>query len=67
MSRTLQFTLSGLSCNHCVSQVKKILEQRSDVTSAQVTIDHATVVSTAVPEVLIDVISDEGYHAHLDD
>jgi len=47
--------------------VKKILEQRSDVTSAQVSIDHATVVSTAAPEILIDVISDEGYHAHLDD
>ncbi len=66
MSSTLQFTLSGLSCNHCVSQVKKILEQRSDVTSAQVTIDHATVVTTAAPEILIDVIGDEGYHARLD-
>ncbi|MBT0724726.1 hypothetical protein HH682_09835 [Rosenbergiella sp. S61] len=67
MSTTLQFTLSGLSCNHCVSQVKKILEQRSDVTSAQVSINHAAVVTTAAPEVLIDVISDEGYQAHLDD
>ncbi|MBT0728480.1 hypothetical protein HGT73_14125 [Rosenbergiella australiborealis] len=67
MSRTLQFTLSGLSCNHCIAQVKKILEQRSDVTSAQVTLDHATVVTTASPDILIDVINDEGYQAHIDD
>ena len=66
MASTLHFTLSGLSCNHCVAQVKKILEQRSDVTSAQVTLDHATVVTTAAPEILIDVIHDEGYQAQLD-
>jgi|AGFS01.1.fsa_nt_gi Copper chaperone len=66
MSRTLEFSLSGLSCNHCVAQVKKILEQRSDVTSAQVSLDHATVDTTASPEILIDVIKDEGYQAQLD-
>lgn len=67
MSTTLQFTLSGLSCNHCVAQVKKILEQRSDVTSAEVSLHQATVVTSAPAEILIDVIADEGYQATLND
>ncbi len=67
MSTTLQFTLNGLSCNHCVAQVKKILEQRSDVISADVSLTHATVVTSAPAAVLIDVISDEGYQASLDE
>ncbi len=46
MSHTIDLTLDGLSCGHCVKRVKESLEQRPDVESAEVTIDHAAVTGT---------------------
>ena len=31
MSQTIDLTLDGLSCGHCVKRVKESLEQRPDV------------------------------------
>lgn len=37
MSNTIDLTLDGLSCGHCVKRVKESLEQRPDVEQAEVT------------------------------
>lgn len=38
MSNTIDLTLDGLSCGHCVKRVKESLEQRPDVEQAEVTL-----------------------------
>ena len=38
MSQTIDLTLDGLSCGHCVKRVKESLEQRPDVDQADVPI-----------------------------
>lgn len=65
MSHTIDLTLDGLSCGHCVKRVKESLEQRPDVESADVTIDHAAVIGSASTEALIDTIKQAGYGAEL--
>ena len=55
----------GLSCGHCVKRVKESLEQRPDVESADVTIDHAAVTGSASADALIDTIKQAGYGAEL--
>ncbi|MBS0875811.1 MULTISPECIES: copper-translocating P-type ATPase [unclassified Tatumella] len=63
MSETLTFQLDGLSCGHCVKRVKEVLEQRSDVTTAEVTLEQAVVTGTASASELIRDIEQAGYHA----
>ncbi|MBN0764208.1 hypothetical protein CWN17_16780, partial [Klebsiella pneumoniae] len=41
MSNTIDLTLDGLSCGHCVKRVKESLEQRPDVEQAEVTLTEA--------------------------
>ena len=65
MSHTIDLTLDGLSCGHCVKRVKECLEQRPDVESADVTIDHAAVIGSASADALIDTIKQAGYGAEL--
>lgn len=65
MSHTIDLTLDGLSCGHCVKRVKESLEQRPDVESAEVTIDHAAVTGSASADALIDTIRQAGYGAEL--
>ncbi|WP_320727333.1 copper-exporting P-type ATPase CopA [Enterobacter sp. 118C5] len=65
MSHTIDLTLDGLSCGHCVKRVKESLEQRPDVESAEVTIDHAAVIGSASADALIDTIKQAGYGAEL--
>ncbi|HDR2627423.1 copper-exporting P-type ATPase CopA [Enterobacter cancerogenus] len=65
MSHTIDLTLDGLSCGHCVKRVKESLEQRPDVESADVTIDHAAVIGSASADALIDTIKQAGYGAEL--
>lgn len=65
MSHTIDLTLDGLSCGHCVKRVKESLEQRPDVESADVTIDHASVTGSASADALIDTIKQAGYGAEL--
>ncbi|WP_431641593.1 copper-exporting P-type ATPase CopA [Enterobacter hormaechei] len=65
MSHTIDLTLDGLSCGHCVKRVKESLEQRPDVKSAEVTIDHAAVTGSASADALIDTIKQAGYGAEL--
>jgi len=65
MSQTINLTLEGLSCGHCVKRVKESLEQRPDVESVDVTLDHAAVTGSASADALIDTIKQAGYGAEL--
>lgn len=65
MSETTQLKLEGLSCGHCIRRVKEVLEQRSDVTAAEVTLEQAQVTGTARAADLIADIEQAGYHASL--
>ncbi len=65
MSHTIDLTLDGLSCGHCVKRVKESLEQRPDVETAEVTIEHAAVTGSASADDLIDTIKQAGYGAEL--
>lgn len=65
MSTTIDLTLDGLSCGHCVKRVKESLEQRPDVDQADVTITEAHVTGSASAEALIDTIKQAGYGAEL--
>ena len=65
MPHTIDLTLDGLSCGHCVKRVKESLEQRPDVETADVTIDHAAITGSASADALIDTIKQAGYGAAL--
>lgn len=65
MSNTIDLTLDGLSCGHCVKRVKESLEQRPDVDLADVTTTEAHVTGSASAEALIDTIKQAGYGAEL--
>jgi Cu+-exporting ATPase len=65
MSHTINLTLDGLTCGHCVKRVKESLEQRPDVDHAKVTVEHAEVTGSASAEALIDTIKQAGYGAEL--
>lgn len=63
--KTIELTLSGLNCGHCINSVKKALEGTDGVESAQVELTHATVTGTANTESVITAIQDAGYDAKL--
>ncbi|MGG7908451.1 copper-exporting P-type ATPase CopA [Klebsiella aerogenes] len=65
MSNTIDLTLDGLSCGHCVKRVKESLEQRPDVEQAEVTVTEAHVTGSASAEALIETIKQAGYGAEL--
>lgn len=65
MSHTIELTLDGLSCGHCVKRVKESLEQRSDVDQAEVSIEKAVVTGNANADDLIATIKQAGYGAEL--
>ncbi|OON34748.1 Cu+ exporting ATPase [Izhakiella australiensis] len=63
MSHTILLSLEGLSCGHCVKRVKEVLEQRSDVQDAEVSLNEARVTGEASAEALVADIENAGYHA----
>ncbi|MDF7680096.1 copper-exporting P-type ATPase CopA [Enterobacteriaceae bacterium ESL0689] len=65
MSQTIDLSLEGLSCGHCIGRVKACLEQRPDVEQAEVTLTHAHVTGSASAQALIDTIKQAGYEATL--
>ncbi len=65
MSNTIDLTLDGLSCGHCVKRVKESLEKRPDVEQADVTITEAHVTGSASAKALIETIIEAGYGAEL--
>ncbi|HEY4468718.1 MAG TPA: copper-exporting P-type ATPase CopA [Klebsiella sp.] len=65
MSDTIDLTLDGLSCGHCVKRVKESLEQRPDVEQADVTLTAAHITGSANAQALIETIKQAGYGAEL--
>lgn len=65
MSNTIDLTLDGLSCGHCVKRVKESLEQRPDVEQAEVTLTEAHVTGSASAQALIEAVKQAGYGAEL--
>ncbi|MGG7445564.1 copper-exporting P-type ATPase CopA [Kosakonia oryzendophytica] len=63
MSHTIELTLDGLSCGHCVKRVKESLEKRPDVEHADVTIERAEVTGSASADALIATVQEAGYGA----
>ncbi|AMO50203.1 P-type ATPase, copper transporting, phophatase-like domain [Enterobacter sp. FY-07] len=63
MSHTIELTLDGLSCGHCVKRVKESLEKRPDVEHAEVTIERAEVTGSASADALIATVQEAGYGA----
>lgn len=63
MSDIIVLALQGLTCNHCVGRVKKVLEARDDVDQAEVGLDYARVTGHATVADLIDSVSQTGYQA----
>lgn len=63
MNTTLNVT--GMTCGHCVSAVKKALEAVPGVHSADVSLEsgQATVQGDASPEALVQAVQQEGYSA----
>ena len=61
MSNTIDLTLDGLSCGHCVKRVKESLEQRPDVEQAEVTLTEAHVTGSASAQALIETVKQAGY------
>lgn len=65
MSHTIELTLDGLSCGHCVKRVKESLEKRPDVEHAEVTIERAEVTGSASADALIATVQEAGYGASI--
>lgn len=58
-----EYDIKGMSCQHCVRTVKSALEKIDGVTSAEVTVGHATVESgRALSRDEVDkALDDEGF------
>ncbi|HKG90998.1 MAG TPA: cation transporter [Gemmatimonadaceae bacterium] len=63
---TLNLTIDGMSCDHCVVAVRKALASVPGVRIERVDVGSATVAydpQRATPDEIIDVVNDEGYMA----
>ncbi|MGJ8868679.1 ATPase P, partial [Salmonella enterica subsp. enterica serovar Kentucky] len=56
MSHTIDLTLDGLSCGHCVNSGDELLDQRPDVELADVTVPEAHVTGNARADAFIETI-----------
>ena len=65
MSTTLKVT--GMTCMHCVSAVKKALEQVPGVETAEVSLEKAQAVVTGEADIqaIVAAIKEEGYSAEV--
>jgi len=63
--KTHFFSISGMTCGHCVQAVTKSLAAVPGVTGVRVSLDRqeAIVEGDADPAALIRAVSDEGYGA----
>lgn len=64
-NNTIELTLSGLNCGHCIGSVKKALEGTEGVENVDVELTHAKVTASVSAEQLINVIKDAGFEAEL--
>ena len=66
MSNT-NLNITGMTCNHCVRAVTKVLEAVPGVQSAEVSLTpgSAVVTGSADPAALIATVQEEGYEAQV--
>lgn len=66
MAQTIQLTVTGMTCDHCVRSVTKALQDVPGVTSATVSLSDkaATVFGDGIElSKLIEAVKEEGYEA----
>ncbi len=65
-TQPLTLSITGMSCGHCVTAVRKALEATPGVQVEQVAIGSAAVhydADTVTPERIAQAVTDEGYAA----
>lgn len=64
---TLELTIEGMTCGHCVSAVRNALAALEGVEVEDVAIGAARVrfePGVVAPNQIVDAVEDEGYQAH---
>lgn len=66
-NETIQLTITGMSCGHCVASVEKALNSVTGVEQVEVTLEPGTAVirGNAETDALIAAVSDAGFEAQL--
>lgn len=68
MAQTLEFTVTGMTCDHCVHSVTNAAKDTPGVTDADVSLDEKRAVvrgENIDPDAVIAAIREEGYEAAL--
>jgi copper chaperone CopZ len=68
MAQTLEFTVTGMTCDHCVRSVTNAAKDTAGVTDAEVSLEEGRAVvhgENVDPEAVIEAIREEGYEAAL--
>lgn len=62
-----ELRLEGLSCQHCISALKKAFSKESRIKNAEVELKQALIEhdDTISPEEIIKIIEEEGYKAEV--
>lgn len=66
MAKTIEFDITGMTCDHCVNAVTNAIKETPGVTTAVVSLDEkkATVSGDAVDiAAIIAAVEEEGYEA----
>ena len=66
--QSLELTIDGMTCAHCVSGVQKALANIDGVSVERVSVGGATVIydpRRAAPERILAAVADEGYTPHI--
>ena len=66
MAQTIEFSVTGMSCDHCVNSVTNAVKELVGVTDVKVSLDDkSAVVSGDLIDVakVIEAIEEEGYEA----
>jgi copper chaperone CopZ len=63
--KTMQFSVTGMTCDNCVQHVTKAIKEISGVTDARVSLDEksATVDGEFDAKAIIAAVEEEGYEA----
>ena len=68
MAQTLEFTVTGMTCDHCVHSVTNAARETPGVSDAQVSLEAGRAIvqgENVDPEAVIAAIREEGYEAAL--
>ncbi|MCK9519783.1 MAG: heavy-metal-associated domain-containing protein [Dehalococcoidia bacterium] len=68
MAQTLEFNVSGMTCDHCVRSVTNAVSEIAGVSDTKVSLDEKKAVvqgENLDPKAIIAAIEEEGYEATL--